>query len=204
MVWCSYQAYGWAQLFDVCLLQLQSLVLLCGLMVPPFFLIRAHLEYTDKCYPDSLPATKELSGSSQALQSQRRKGGFSTARLHSPFQLSVLPPGLCSCTPESPISSPWTLTSLKSRNSSSALGLAAFAISATWFFPTLLNHPLEGVALLAPFFFFFHSYSPPFIPTPTFIPSLKVTLKGHQHPFNSSVHFFLGFLEVWCNLSFLK
>ena len=67
-----------------------SHLVFCSQMLPHFFLTGAHLEYTDKCYLHSLPATKEISVSSHALQSQRMKCRFSSAKLPSPLQLSVL------------------------------------------------------------------------------------------------------------------
>ena len=67
-----------------------SHLVFCIQMLPHFFLTGAHLEYTDKCYLHSLPATKEISVSSHALQSQRMKCHFSSAKLPSPLQLSVL------------------------------------------------------------------------------------------------------------------
>lgn len=93
----------------------QSLGLFCGLMLPLFFLIRAHLEYTDKCCLDSLPATKEISVSSQTLPSQRKKCCPSSARLPSALLLSVRN----SCTLESSVSPHWSFTLHIAGNASS-------------------------------------------------------------------------------------
>lgn len=84
-------------------------------MLPLFFLIRAHLEYTDKCCLDSLPATKEISVSSHTLPSQRKKCCPSSARLPSALLLSVRN----SCTLESSVSPHGSFTLHIASNASS-------------------------------------------------------------------------------------